>query len=287
MNINSSLSHRRKEPENSVLYIVGTPIGNLNDMSSRAINILKNVYLIACEDTRQTQKIMNKFEFKNTLISFNKNNSFSKIPKLINYLKSGKSLAIVSDAGMPSICDPGEDFVKIARSNNIEVICIPGPCAALTALVSSGMPSSKFIFEGFLPKKKLEREKILLEISRNEKTTVLFESPHRLKRLLGELKIFCGGEREIQVSRELTKKFEEHIGKNINMVLETLNNKEIIGEITVVIKGLEKPENKEYDVTNLKKELDELITAGLSLGAASKYLAKKMNLSKNMIYKLH
>ncbi len=287
MNINSSLSHRRKEPENSVLYIVGTPIGNLNDMSSRAINILKNVYLIACEDTRQTQKIMNKFEFKNTLISFNKNNSFSKIPKLINYLKSGKSLAIVSDAGMPSICDPGEDFVKIARSNNIEVICIPGPCAALTALVSSGMPSSKFIFEGFLPKKKLEREKILLEISRNEKTTVLFESPHRLKRLLGELKIFCGGEREIQVSRELTKKFEEHIGKNIDMVLETLNNKEIIGEITVVIKGLEKPENKEYDVTNLKKELDELITAGLSLGAASKYLAKKMNLSKNMIYKLH
>ena len=125
MNINSSFSHRSKEPENSVLYIVGTPIGNLNDISSRAINILKNVYLIACEDTRQTKKIMNKFKINNTLISFNKNNSFSKIPKLISQLKAGESIALVSDAGMPSICDPGEDFVKCARLNDIEVICIP------------------------------------------------------------------------------------------------------------------------------------------------------------------
>ena len=287
MNIYPSLSHRKKEPESSVLYIVGTPIGNLNDVSLRAINILKNVHLVACEDTRQTKKIMNKFEFNNTLISFNKNNSFSKIPKLISYLKSGKAVALVSDAGMPSICDPGEDFVKIARSNNIDVICIPGPSAALTALVSSGMPSSSFIFEGFLPKKKIERERILLEISKNEKTTVLFESPHRLKRLLEELKIFCGGEREIQVSRELTKKYEEHLGKNINMVLESLDNKKIIGEITVVIKGIEKSKNKDYDISNLKEELNELISAGLSLGAASKYLAKKKNLSKNIIYKLH
>ena len=153
-NNNFPLSHRSKEPEKSVLYIVGTPIGNLNDISSRALNILKNVYLVACEDTRQTKKIMNKFEVKNTLISFNKNNSFSKIPKLISHLKAGKSIALVSDAGMPSICDPGEDFVKSAKSNGIDVICIPGPCAAITALVSSGMQSSKFIFEGFLPKKK-------------------------------------------------------------------------------------------------------------------------------------
>ena len=189
MNINDfSFSHRSKEPENSVLYIVGTPIGNLNDMSSRAIDILKNVYLVACEDTRQTKKIMNKFEVKNTLISFNTNNSFSKIPKLISHLKAGKSIALVSDAGMPSICDPGEEFVKSAKSNGIDVICIPGPCAALTALVSSGMPSSSFIFQGFLPKKKIEREKILLEISKNEKTTVLFEAPHRLKRLLRDMK---------------------------------------------------------------------------------------------------
>ena len=259
----------------------------MNDISSRAINILENVYLIACEDTRQTKKIMNKFAINNTLISFNKNNSFSKIPKLISQLKSGESIALVSDAGMPSICDPGEDFVKCARLNDIEVICIPGPCAAITALVSSGMPSSSFIFEGFLPKKKIEREKILIEISKNEKTTVLFESPHRLKKLLKELKLFCGGEREIQVSRELTKKFEEHIGNNINMVLESLDGKEIIGEITIVIKGVEKSRGLEYDKNNLKKELNELISAGLSLAAASKYLAKKKNLSKNTIYKLH
>ena len=208
MNIKSSSSHKNQEPESGVLYVVGTPIGNLSDISFRAINILKNVSLIACEDTRQTKKIMNKFEFKNNLISFNKHNSFKKIPKLIADLKAGKSIALVSDAGMPSICDPGEDLVKEVRSVGLNIICIPGPCAALTALVASGLPSSKFIFEGFLPKKKLEREKILLEISKNDKTTILFESPYRLKKLLNELKEHCGSEREIEVGRELTKKLD-------------------------------------------------------------------------------
>ena len=206
MSTKTSLSHRNQEPENSVLYLVGTPIGNLDDISLRAIKILKNVSLIACEDTRQTIKLMNKLGIKNKLISFNDHNSCKKIPKLINDLKEGKSIALVSDAGMPIICDPGEDLVKNVKSNGIDVICIPGPSAALTALVSSGMASSSFNFEGFLPKKKNEREKILLKICESEKTTVLFESPHRLNRLLEELKEFCGGEREIQISRELTKK---------------------------------------------------------------------------------
>ena len=208
MNNKSLSSHKKHEPESGFLYIVGTPIGNLNDLSNRAINILTNVSLIACEDTRQTKKILNKFNFKNNIISFNQHNSFQKIPKLINELKEGKSLALVSDAGMPSICDPGEDLIKEARNNKLNIVCIPGPCAAITALVSSGFPSSKFIFEGFLPKKKTEREKILLEISNNEKTTILFESPHRLKKLLNELKEICGDDREIQIFRELTKKFE-------------------------------------------------------------------------------
>ena len=237
MNIKQPSSHKNPEPESSVLYIVGTPIGNLSDLSSRAIHILKNVSLIACEDTRQTKKIMNKFEFKNNLISFNKHNSLNKIPRIINDLNSGKSVALVSDAGMPSICDPGEDLVKDARSNGINIICIPGPCAALTALVSSGLPSSKFIFEGFLPKKKSLREKILLEISKNDKTTIIYESPHRLKQLLNELKVYCGGEREIQVSRELTKKFEEHIGNDINSVIKNFQEKQVMGEITIVLKG--------------------------------------------------
>ena len=155
MNNNSSLSHRDIEPEKGVLYIVGTPIGNLNDLSSRAINILENVNLIACEDTRQTKKIMSKFKIKNSMISFNKFNSVKRIPNIIENLTKGESIALVSDAGMPNICDPGEELVKKARTNNIETVCIPGPCAAIVALVSSGFPASKFVFEGFLPKKKI------------------------------------------------------------------------------------------------------------------------------------
>ena len=287
MKNNSSLSHRNQEPESSTLYIVGTPIGNLNDISSRAINILKNVSLIACEDTRQTKKIMNKFLISNNLISFNKHNSLYKIPRLIEEMKEGKSIALVSDAGMPGICDPGEDIVKEAKRSGFDVICIPGACAAITALVSSGMSSSSFIFEGFLPKKKIEREKILLEIRNNEKTTILFESPHRLKKLLKELSEFCGGNREIVVSRELTKKYEEHIGKDIDNVIRFFAEKEIIGEITIVIKGLNKKRNLDFDESDLKKDLIELVDAGLSLSAASKYLAKKKGIKKSLIYNLY
>ena len=288
MNIKFSSSHKKPEPESGVLYIVGTPIGNLNDLSYRVINILKNVSLIACEDTRQTKKIMSKFEFTNNLISFNKHNSMSKIPRIINELKADKSIALVSDAGMPSICDPGENLTKSAKSSGISIICIPGPCAALTALVSSGLPSSKFTFEGFLPKKNTEREKILIEISRNEKTTIIFESPHRLIKLLHELKTYCGGEREIQVSRELTKQFEEHIGNNINEVIDFFNGIEVKGEITIVMKGINNSnQNPKFDSFELKRELHALTTAGLSLSSASKYLAKKNNLPKSSIYNLY
>ncbi|OUL43724.1 16S rRNA (cytidine(1402)-2'-O)-methyltransferase [Prochlorococcus sp. HOT_208_60] len=287
MKVNSSLLHRNKEPEKGVLYIVGTPIGNLNDISPRAINILKNVSLIACEDTRQTKKIMNKFNISNKLISFNKFNSLNKIPKIIESLRGMKSIALVSDAGMPSICDPGEDVVSAAKLQGFDVICIPGACAATTALISSGMPSSKFIFEGFLPKKKSEREKILLEISQNEKTTIIFESPHRLKKLLQELFQFCGGEREIEVARELTKKYEEHIGNNINNVMKFFQEKEVIGEFTIIIRGINKKNNPLVNKINLKKDLDELIEAGLSLSEASKYLARKNGIKKSLIYNLN
>ena len=288
MNINNTFSHKKEEPESSVLYIVGTPIGNLSDLSFRALHILKNVSLIACEDTRQTKKIMSKFQFKNSLISFNKNNSTQKIPKIINFLTAGKSIALVSDAGMPSICDPGEDLIKEARSNGINIICIPGPCAAITALVSSGLASSKFIFEGFLPKKNSDREKLILQISKNDKTTILFESPHRLKKLLFELEEICGGEREIFVSRELTKKFEEHIGDNIAQVISYFEKRDVIGEITVVIKGIEKEnKNEKLNMLELKKDLHELTKAGLNLPAASKYLAKKNKIKKSIIYNMY
>jgi len=288
MNNKYLLSHKIQEPQNSILYIVGTPIGNLSDISYRALNIFRNVSFIACEDTRQTRKIMNKFEFKNNLISFNKHNSKKKIPRMISDLNSGKSIALVSDAGMPSICDPGEDLIREARSNGISVICIPGPCAAITALVSSGFPSSKFIFEGFLPKKNSEREKILYTIGANDKTTIVFESPHRLKNLLIKLKEICGGEREIIVSRELTKRYEENIGNTIEEVISYFEKKEVIGEITIVIKGIKKVnQNEYYNEEELKKDLLELKKAGLNLSAASKYLAKKNNLKKSLIYDMY
>ena len=286
MNNNSPLSHRKEEPEKGILYLVGTPIGNLNDISQRALNILKKVSLVACEDTRQTKKIMNNFNISNKLISFNKHNSSIKIPNLVKDLKEGKSIAVVSDAGMPGICDPGEDIVKIVKSEGIEIICIPGACAAVTALVSSGLPSSSFVFEGFLPKKQSDRNKILHEICKNEKTTIIYESPHRLKKLLKELSIFCGGDREIVVARELTKKFEQHIGHKIDEVIDFFKDKEVIGEITIVIKGLEKKVSK-INESDLRKDLKELINAGLSLSAASKYLAKKNGLKKGLIYNLN
>ena len=286
MNNNSSLSHRKEEPENGILYIVGTPIGNLNDISQRALNILENVSLVACEDTRQTKKIMNKFNISNKLISFNKHNSSIKIPNIVKDLKKGKSIAIVSDAGMPGICDPGEDITRSVKSEGIDIICIPGACAALTALVSSGLPSSSFVFEGFLPKKQNDRNKTLHEISKNEKTTIIYESPHRLKKLLQELSVFCGGDREIVVARELTKRFEEHIGNKIDDVIDFFKDKEIIGEITVILKGMDKKMSI-FNESDLKKDLKELINAGLSLSAASKYLAKKNGLKKGFIYNLN
>ncbi len=285
MNNNSLLSHRKEEPEKGILYIVGTPIGNLNDISQRALNILKNVSLVACEDTRQTKKLMNKFNISNKLISFNKHNSLIKIPKLVKDLKEGNSIAIVSDAGMPGICDPGEDIASSVKSEGIDMICVPGACAAITALVSSGLPSSSFVFEGFLPKKKIDREKILLEISKNEKTTIIYESPKRLIKLLKELLEFCGGDREIMVARELTKKFEEHVGNNINNVIEFFKDKDIIGEITIVIKGIKKT-GSNPNKSIIKKDLNDLINAGLSLSAASKYLAKKNGLKKSEVYNL-
>ena len=284
MNNNSFLSQRKKEPEKETLYIVGTPIGNLNDISQRALNILKNVSLIACEDTRQTKKIMSKFNISNKLISFNKHNSSIKIPKIIKDLKEGKSIAIVSDAGIPGICDPGEEIARSVKKEGIDIICVPGACAAITALVSSGLPSSSFVFEGFLPKKQIEREKILLEISKNQKTTIIYESPHRLKKLLKELNDFCGGDREIMVARELTKKFEEHIGNNINEVINFFNDKDILGEITIVVKGIKR--DLVPDKLIIKKDLNDLISAGLSLSAASKYLAKKNGLKKSEIYNM-
>tara|TARA_B100001248_G_scaffold199048_1_gene153403 strand:+ start:50 stop:670 length:621 start_codon:yes stop_codon:yes gene_type:complete len=206
---------------------------------------------------------------------------------MISDLESGKSIALVSDAGMPGICDPGEQLVKNARLAGHDVVCIPGPCAAITALVSSGLPSSKFIFEGFLPKKKVEREKIIFEISKNTKTTIIYESPHRINKLLKELKKYCGGSRKIVIARELTKKFEEHITHNIDEVIKLFEDTEPKGELTILLEGIENNTNINPDKIELKKELHDLVSVGLTLSAASKYLAKKNNIPKRNIYDLY
>ena len=233
------------------------------------------------------KKIMNKFNITNKLISFNKHNSYHKIPTIIKDLKEGQSIAIVSDAGMPGICDPGENISKEVKSEGFDVICIPGACAALTALISSGMPSSSFVFEGFLSRKKSEREKMLLEISQYEKTTIIFEAPHRLKKLLNELQKYCGGEREIQISRELTKKFEEHIGNTIESAIKFFEGEVVKGEITIVLKGIDRKKEFIFNELELKRELKDLINAGLSLSSASKYLSKKTGIKKSIIYSLN
>ena len=284
MNTKVTLSHRNKEPENGILYVVGTPIGNLNDISIRAINILKEVSLIACEDTRKTGKLLKYFDISNRLISFHKYNSINKVDFLINKLKEDASIALVSDAGMPLISDPGEIIVKKAKENNIDVICVPGPCAALSALVSSGLDASRFTFYGFIPKSTLLRKSILKTIWESKNTSIIYESPKRVLKLLFDLKEICGGDRKIVLMKELTKRFERHYGNSINDVIKEIEFKEPKGEFTLIISG--NSENALVNETSLIEDLKELIKAGLSNASASNYLSKKSGLSKNQIYKL-
>ena len=210
----------RLEPCPGTLYLVGTPIGNLSDLSPRAKSILKNVSLIACEDTRRSIQLLKRIESKVPLLSYHKHNFKSRQSQLLDILESEGNIALISDAGLPGINDPGEELVHAARLNGFEVICIPGPCAATTALVISGLPSERFCFEGFLPKKKSLRKKRLEDISQEHRTTVIYESPHQLIKLLEDLSISCGKERPILIARELTKRYEESIGNTIEEVLE-------------------------------------------------------------------
>ena len=287
MNNQSKLSHRKCEPEQSTLYIVGTPIGNLTDISQRAINILRNVNLIACEDTRVTLKFLNHLELTNRLISFHAHNYTSRFEIILNELREGNSIALVSDAGMPLISDPGELLVKVVKSNNFDVICVPGPCAATTALVSSGLPTSKFTFYGFPPKNGKEREKVLNSIHNNLFTSIVYESPKRIRRFLSEINDLCGGEREISVLRELTKKYEQSIGTNISEVMKYFETVEPKGEFTLIIKGCERSEiNDDSKINEIKEDLIYLTNSGLSHSKASFYLARKYNISKSKIYKL-
>ena len=267
---------------NGKLYLVATPIGNLEDITLRALNILKNVDLIAAEDTRNTLKLLNHFEIKKTLISYHRHNEEEKQNGLIEKLKEGKNIAIVSDAGTPGISDPGEVVVKKAIENQIEVIPIPGACAAINALIASGLDTKEFSFFGFLPlNKKLRKEK-LDEIKNETRTLIIYEAPHKLKDTLMDLKVIID-DRKIVLARELTKIHEEFIRDDIEKLIEKSNN--LKGEMIILIEGCKKIE-KENILNNLSLEEHYKYYENLKFEKKEiiKKIAKDRNVTKNEIY---
>tara|TARA_Y100001970_G_C14256121_1_gene875528 strand:+ start:2180 stop:3055 length:876 start_codon:yes stop_codon:yes gene_type:complete len=285
-NINNSFFHRKEEPEAGTLYLVGTPIGNINDFSPRAKKILENVSIIACEDTRRTRKLLKMSNISNQLISFHKHNLKQRGPNLLRQLANGESVALVSDAGLPLISDPGESLVNSFRDQGGEIISIPGPCAALNALITSGLDCSSFIFEGFLPRKNKEFLIKLEEIASQKRTIIIYESPHRLINLLEALSNTLQNGRRIHIAREMTKKYEEHIFGDIKEILDFFKGKKPLGEFTIIIEGVDLKEELALDENALRSELKELIKLGLSNKNASIYLSQKTGLPKRDLYKL-
>jgi len=220
------------------LYVVPTPIGNLEDMTLRAIRILKEVDTILAEDTRTSSVLLKYYQIDKRLMAYHKFNEHKALLNFVNRLQGGENIALISDAGTPSISDPGFLLVRACVENGIEVECLPGATALIPAIVNSGFPSDKFCFEGFLPQKK-GRQKRLMELAQEERTMVLYESPFRLMKLLEEIKQYFGSDRQVAVSRELSKMFEENLRGTVSELLEKLKDRTIKGEIVVVIKGKE------------------------------------------------
>ena len=221
----------------SKLILIPTPIGNLDDITLRAIECIKDADLILCEDTRRSLKLMNHLEIKKPLKSFHKFNEHSTVEKIIFEIQSGIKVGLISDAGTPSISDPGYLIVKMCIDNNIDVECLPGPTALIPALVISGLPSDRFTFEGFLPVKK-GRKTRLQELSLEKRTMIFYESPYKLYKTLKDFYDFFGPEREISISKELTKIFENTKRGKIKDFLDSYENKKLKGEFVIVVKGL-------------------------------------------------
>ena len=265
------------------LYLVATPIGNLEDITLRALRILKEVDIIAAEDTRNTLKLLNHFEIKKPLISNHRHNEDDREDVLINKLKEGKNIAVVSDAGTPGISDPGEVIVKKAIEENIQVIPIPGACAAINALIASGLDTKEFTFFGFLPlNKKLRKEK-LEEIKNESKTSIIYEAPHKIKDSLKDLKTVIGN-RKVVLAREITKIHEEFIRGNIDDIID--KSDDLKGEMILLIEGGEK-EILENVLNNLSLEEHYNIyeKQGLDKKEINKKIAKDRGVNKNEIYK--
>ena len=266
--------------KNGSLYVVATPIGNLEDITLRAIKILKEVDLIAAEDTRHTLKLLNHLNISKPLISYHRHSEESREDTIIHKLENGENVALVSDAGTPGICDPGEILIKKCIEKQINVIPIPGACAFVNALIASGLDTKEFIFFGFLPMQKKLRKNKLEEIKKSQKTILLYEAPHKLKKTLIELKEIISG-RKIVIARELTKIHEEFLRENINELINISDS--LKGEFVIIIEG-----NKQYIEKNEIKTEEELYEFYLSQGFSKKEIIKKIakdkNVTKNEIY---
>ena len=264
------------------LYIVATPIGNLEDITFRALKILKEVDVIAAEDTRQTLKLLNHYEITKHLISYHRHNEETKSDYLIEKLKNGENIALVSDAGTPGISDPGEEVIKKAIANEIEVVPIPGACAMINALIASGIDTNEFIFLGFLPlNKKLRKEK-LEEIKNATKTIILYEAPHKIKNTLKDLKNYIEN-RKIVLARELTKIHEEFIRKPIDELINEIEN--LKGEMILIIEaGERKKEEETTSNLTIEEQYEIYKKQGLTKNDIIKKIAKERNTNKNEIY---
>lgn len=235
------------------IYLVATPIGNLEDITLRAIRILKEVDIVVAEDTRQTLKLLNHLEISKTMISYHRHSTEGKLEEIIEKVKVGNNIALVSDAGTPVISDPGEDIVKRAIAENIEIIPIPGPCALIAALIASGIDAKEFTFLGFLPLNKKSRKDKLNEIKNTKKTTILYEAPHKLKDTLNDLKEITEN-RKIVIAREITKIHEEYISGNAEELLEKMQEPK--GEFVIVIDKNEEEDKDIFEAMTLEEHYE-------------------------------
>jgi 16S rRNA (cytidine1402-2'-O)-methyltransferase len=268
------------------LYLVGTPIGNLEDITLRAIRILQEVDLIAAEDTRRTGKLLQHLVISTPQISYNEHNHHDRIQELINRLNQGANIALVTDAGMPSISDPGVELVQVAIAHQITVIPIPGGTAVISALAASGLPTERFVFEGFLPLKESDRISRLASFCSETKTIVLYEAPHRLLKTLTDLATVVGDEREIVLARELTKIHEEFWRGNVGGAIDLYTNeRQPKGEYTLVLQGAAETSLITSEA-ELKQELQQLLAQGMTRSQASRQLAQLTSLSRREIYQL-
>jgi 16S rRNA (cytidine1402-2'-O)-methyltransferase len=274
----------QREPKPGTLYVVGTPIGNLEDITFRAVRILQTVDLIAAEDTRHTGRLLQHFQITAPQLSYHDHNSTSRIPEFLEQLGRGKAIALVSDAGMPGISDPGYELVKACVAAEILVVPIPGPSAAITALSAAGLPTEKFVFEGFLPPKKQERQKHLEFLQAEVRTIIFYEAPHRLRQTLQDLAEVLG-ERQIVLARELTKLHEEFWRGSIEDAITHYTERQPQGEYTLVVAGLP-PLKPQLSEAELIAELQQIMAEGVSRSQASRQLAKATSLPRRHLYQL-